>query len=750
MTSARRLPSVVCPPLPPGWVVVDRGDRLVFHARPSSHGRPTLEVALTADGTLQVSATTAQQADYERGALEAVRLHLVERSDVVSTYLRQREWLRARLRGETPTPDPYAGPLEAFGASETSRDLWARALLRLALVPSVASKASRLLPRAVELGSVPTRALAVTVAIVLGELASVIDVLRDLPPVGRDDPWLAAVLACWRGDFATADTALCLWLEGTHPRRVPIAAQLYDEASCASTAGTIARRALEALPVTDAAAVELLPFVDPSEPIAQLPERIAAARQRDPGQVSSLAQMLIRRGEFHLARDLYARGLETWPESAALLRELAELLLWVGALDEAEQPIRRLASADPAGAALLGATRELARGALTTAEETLRSVPRSARADRRYTVLRGELLVRRGRHRRARRVLTEESGSHQTVAGRILGAMCAIRCGDAVHAVAGEDEEFGWIRTGELAALTPDEPAELPRDSEQLYARFQRALENLRGNRSTTPTVVTGDGAPRNAPPPPEMRQRAAAVLFRILHADPERVLQDFGTLVAEHPDSAHPYCYRGELLLWLGRYDEAEGDFRRAHEISRLRRWAYVGLSAVALLRGRPHETLLIAKRCEAACGPNSAATLGVYVGEAHRMLGHRRRAIWALDAALAAKPTRLGARINRALIATGRDAESLQADAWRQVCGSAPGLAAAAHTDVSSLPGCGDHAARLHACLARMRGNRSSNIVSYVDVTGQFRVRRISAEEMIRSTKDMHREYLLDFFNV
>jgi tetratricopeptide (TPR) repeat protein len=316
--------------------------------------------------------------------------------------------------------------------------------------------------------------------------------------------------------------------------------------------------------------------------------------------------------------------------------------------------------------------------------------------------------------------------------------------------VTGEEAEFAWIRAGELAALTPEEPAESPRDHEQLYARLRRALENLRGNRSTTPTVSGARGALLYVESPPDMRDRAVDVILRILHCDPERVLRDFGALIAEHPDSAHPYCYRGELLLWLGRYDEAEDDFRRAHAISRLRRWAYVGMAAVALLRGRPQDTLAIAKQCNAACGPNSAATLGVYAGEAHRLLGHRRRAILTLDAALAARPTRLGARINRALVETGRHAERLQAEAWRHVCAAAPGLAAAAYADVSSLPGRGDPAARLRACLTRMLGNRSSKILSYVDVDGQFRTRRSDPATMVESTKEMHREYIFDFFNV
>jgi tetratricopeptide (TPR) repeat protein len=226
-------------------------------------------------------------------------------------------------------------------------------------------------------------------------------------------------------------------------------------------------------------------------------------------------------------------------------------------------------------------------------------------------------------------------------------------------------------------------------------------------------------------------------------------VLHDFGALIAEYPGSAHPYCYRGELLLWLGRYDEAEEDFRRAHAISHLRRWAYVGLAAVALLRGRPQDTLAIAQQCEAACGPNSGATLGVYVGEAQRTLGHRRRAIRTLDAALAARPTRLGARINRALVEIGRNGEQLRADAWRHVCAAGPGLAAAADDDVSAA-GQGDHAARLRACLARMLGNRSSSILSYVDLDGQFRARRFAPEAMIESTKEMHRECIVRFFNV
>ena len=378
------------------------------------------------------------------------------------------------------------------------------------------------------------------------------------------------------GDFGRTDAALQRWLQGPQPRRVEIAAQLYAEAGCTRTASTLALHALETLPIDHPASVGLMGFVDPSEPIPQLRERIDAAPPGDAVRVSGLAQLLIQRGEFDLARRMYVRGLDAWPDSVRLLGELAELLLWAGELDEAEEPIRRLAGGDAPHAAILETTRHLARAALEEADAALRAVPREARSGARYVLLRAELLVRRGKLRSARRLMTEASGTHGLVAGRILSAMCALRCGEPDRAVTGEDEEHGWIRRGELIALTPQEPGDIPSEPEALWGRLQRALESLRGNRSATPTVAGANGAPLIVlRPVPDMRQRAVAVLASIVHREPERVLHDFEALLTEHPGAAHPRCYRGELLLWLGRYDEAEADFIAAREISPLRRWA-------------------------------------------------------------------------------------------------------------------------------------------------------------------------------
>ena len=241
------------------------------------------------------------------------------------------------------------------------------------------------------------------------------------------------------------------------------------------------------------------------------------------------------------------------------------------------------------------------------------------------------------------------------------------------------------------------------------------------------------------------MRERAGTVLFGIVHRPPDQVLAEFAALLAAYPGTAHTHCYRGELLLWLGRYDEAERDFIAARDISPLRRWAYVGLAAVALMRGQPRETLAIATTCESICGANDAATLGVYAGEAHRRLGHRWRARRALDAAIAAKPTRLGASINRALLERGRAGARLQAEAWRQVCGTVPGLAAAA---CAAQPDAADVVTRLEACLSRMLGNRSSTIVSYRDLGERFRVRPLRVERLVQLTRALQRECLVDFF--
>jgi tetratricopeptide (TPR) repeat protein len=188
------------------------------------------------------------------------------------------------------------------------------------------------------------------------------------------------------------------------------------------------------------------------------------------------------------------------------------------------------------------------------------------------------------------------------------------------------------------------------------------------------------------------------------------------------------PWCYKGELLLWLGRFDEAVACFEEGLSIERTR-WAYIGIGAVHLLSGRPKDAMNSFAECERECGRLRGATLTVYRGECHRRYGEAKDAIKDLEEAVAAKPTRLGAWINLALsyLADGRHTEAEQAIS--QVRQAAPYLMRDAAKSCGLDPwrdGSREPSAFVpvfEEALRLMGGNRASSVTTYFDPEGRFR---------------------------
>src|SRR5690606_24227996 len=94
-------------------------------------------------------------------------------------------------------------------------------------------------------------------------------------------------------------------------------------------------------------------------------------------------------------------------------------------------------------------------------------------------------------------------------------------------------------------------------------------LDAMGGNRGTAPTWCRrrDDGAPRleRVEVRASGREAAVANLIRIRNEPLDAVLAGFEAVMAEYPTSPHPYTYRGELLIWLGRYDDALASFDQA-----------------------------------------------------------------------------------------------------------------------------------------------------------------------------------------
>jgi len=227
-------------------------------------------------------------------------------------------------------------------------------------------------------------------------------------------------------------------------------------------------------------------------------------------------------------------------------------------------------------------------------------------------------------------------------------------------------------------------------------------------------------------------RDAAADTLKRVGTVTIDELDERFEALARRFEASPHPYCYWGELALWLGDYELAIERFEAALARAQAR-WGYVGQAAARILRGEYDAADAILAEGARHFAPVYGATTHVYVGEALRRRGDPKGAIEELTKAVEAKPTRAGARMNLALahLALGdeeaalRIYRSLEArlprlywDAWRAL-GEAPRwpLPVERMSDV------------LEKALELMRGNRSSHKITYFDGEGALRVARDAA---------------------
>lgn len=226
-------------------------------------------------------------------------------------------------------------------------------------------------------------------------------------------------------------------------------------------------------------------------------------------------------------------------------------------------------------------------------------------------------------------------------------------------------------------------------------------------------------------------RYAARAVLGAIRSAEAGRVLGRMGEVIAAYPGSALPVCHRGELRLWLGDVAGGLEDLDAALAIEARTRWAYIGRTMVALLRGDPAAALAEDARGVAVMGGEGPA-VHVHRGEALRRLGRGEAAIVALRRAVALHPGRVGAWVNLGLAHADRGHEGEVGGVFERLRTRWPGLVsdaaracgAAAWLDAGALPATAVQVVVLARALAMLRGNRSSSLVTYFTPAGQLRV--------------------------
>jgi tetratricopeptide (TPR) repeat protein len=310
----------------------------------------------------------------------------------------------------------------------------------------------------------------------------------------------------------------------------------------------------------------------------------------------------------------------------------------------------------------------------------------------------------------------------------ILGLVVARRAIEDFHYQAASGD---WFYRSELPeAVGQAEASAALASPRALEACLEALLDRMAGNLGPSPTVsVTNPNGTRRfvrleLEPPP--RENAVKALGTVAHAGIEGAEAAFRALRERQPRSPYTFTYHGELLLWLGRYDEAWRSFLAAARIEPTR-WADIGMLAILIFNEHLRAARLMATRA-AGFHPIRGATLPVYRGILFRRLGRLSDAIEDLRGAVEVKPTRVGARIELclALRAAGFRADAVE-HAAELVRDAAPLLVDAA--DAQGKDWCADPSVLvgdgvLEQALRAMRGNRSSSIVTWIDGSDRLRV--------------------------
>lgn len=460
---------------------------------------------------------------------------------------------------------------------------------------------------------------------------------------------------------------------------------------------------------------------------------------------AAILARLDRTGE---AREAVASAIATQPGSAPLALDAGVRFMHLGAFDDAERALA-IASADartrPEALAHRGRLRLWwgdVEAASTLADEALRADPELALG----LCLRGAIHVLCGEHAAAVALLDRavahddplgeafvwraEARSHlgdraaavddleratwgcgDWFAAHVIRLLLAVRAaprGTRVSAYAHESVIAG------VAALLPDAVEGLVGGQPEVIAPLlERTLAALRGNRSPTITCVR-EGRLVRMPAPVTARFAAKWAQERVQVAPLAEVLDRFDAVMREHARSSKPYCYRGELRLWVGDLAGARDDFERARAEDPTTKWAYIGLCATAMLEGRYDEALAVSARGLALTGVGPS--LFVYRGETHRRRGDLDAAAADLDRACRLNPSRVSAWVNLALLQGARGDREGQRTTMERLRWQAPSLlddAARSLPSPSPSPASTDDL--LDRCLSMMRGNRSSSCITY-----------------------------------
>jgi len=429
-------------------------------------------------------------------------------------------------------------------------------------------------------------------------------------------------------------------------------------------------------------------------------EALRALAEQGPEGRLLAAELACSVGDASLAIELYTLGRAQEPGRPEPIVGLARMALWGMDLDEA-RALAALVREEPGARRVLAACDLLAgdpAGALVALERLIEEDPSDGEAK----TWRAEALLRLGRHRAADQAAREAQFTSRglLVPSRVISFLARAQM-EAGGGRAGKSVELdGLLEPVAESASTPT------------VERCERALEAFGGNRTPGASwLVDGQACPYPTPIHPRTCGQRAQMVLKT--RGPQAALATFDDLLERHGDHPHLRTYRAELLLWLGRWEAAATDLRQALAADHRTVWAWVGLGATFMLQGDHRQALATWEEGAALFDGFVGPTTWAYRAEAYRKLGELDQAETNLVQAVNTSSRRLGTWINRALL-----------DAARGDLEPATELAASLHAKAPGLTGSGEAVEQLERALVRMRGNRSSSLITWFADDGHLRI--------------------------
>ena len=436
--------------------------------------------------------------------------------------------------------------------------------------------------------------------------------------------------------------------------------------------------------------------------------RSLAGRARSPNRV------------FELLREL---GLHEDARAVAREKKIHDALLARLALDCGEYDTAT-AIARSADVPVIGAAAAMLSGNLDDAESLLNAADDSREA----RVWRAELLFRRGQLEEAEVAARRVHAQFRNVRASIIRLIAAASLhehrgpGPSWSEVA---HSFDLLRSRAFEPVMGREDSEALLESRTAAVRLLRQLlESMAGSWGGQPThILAGQLLPLEIGL--STRTQSSLLLKEFQRTrDIAATRSAFFELQRAYPWSPFPLTYFGEFLLWLGETSEARQAFGRALRLDTRTRWAFAGLSLVALRNGHPLLGWLISRVGIMRCGRLPESTVTGVDGEAAFKVGLHRVAEPLLRRATSDRPGRHGARALLSSLLLRRGEVEAATEEWHTLRNLAPGLS----FDLPEIPS----SPAIDLFVERLGGNRSSWFASGI-VNGEFKV--------LTPTKDVQR---------